>query len=186
MGMAHTSKDRRLAAQFAGESGQSLVEIAVMVPFLTLLVSYAIDVAYILIVAASLTSAAKNAAEYSIQGYLSSAQMSIPPAGPLSSTTSVSNLAISALNSVVSASTTATIQVCSKSVGTSSNLTQCNSYGPTGTPYTPAADPEAPNFMLQRVDVTYTVHPPIPLSFFKQSLLPNTSFHYQVSMRALD
>lgn len=168
------------------QSGQSLVEIAVMVPLLTLLVSYAIDMAYFLIVAASLTSATKNAAEYSIQGYLSAAQSTVPAAGPLSTTTSVSALAISGLSSLVSASTTATVQVCSKSVGTSGNTTACSSFGPTGQSYTPAIDPEAPRFMLQRVDVTYTVKPPIPLSLFKKSILPNTSFHYQVSMRALD
>jgi Flp pilus assembly protein TadG len=171
---------------FLGRSGQSLVEIAIVVPLLTFAIAYAIDFSYLLIVAAALTSAANNAAEYSIQGYLSAAQSSLPTAGPLSTSTSVSALAISGLNSLVSASTTATIQVCSKSIGTAGNATKCSSYGPSGTSYTPATDPEAPRFMLQRVDVTYTVHPPIPLSFFKRSLLPNTSFHYQVSMRALD
>jgi len=36
------------------------------------------------------------------------------------------------------------------------------------------------------VDVTYTIHPPIPLSFFSYSLVPSLKFHRQVSMRVLD
>lgn len=186
MSLTETSRRGKRIARFRGQSGQSLVEIALAVPLLTLLVAYAIDMAYLLVVAATLTTAAKNAAEYSIQGYLSPAQSSIPVAGPTSTATSVSALAVSALNGLVSASTTATIQVCSKSIGTNGNLTKCTAYGPSNKTYAPAADPEAPRFMLQRVDVTYTVHPPVPLSLFKISLLPSTSFHYQVSMRALD
>jgi hypothetical protein len=52
--------------------------------------------------------------------------------------------------------------------------------------FTPATDPEAPTFLLNRVDVTYTVQPPIPLSFFSYPLLPSMKFHRQVSMRAMD
>jgi hypothetical protein len=104
----------------------------------------------------------------------------------MSSVTSVSALALGDLSGLASASTTTTVQVCSKSVGISNNLTQCASYGPAGTTYTPTADPEAPTFLLNRVDLTYTVHPPIPLSFFSYSLLPSLTFHREVSMRVLD
>ena len=186
MGLVKIVKGGINSARLGEQSGQSLLEIALMVPFFTLLVSYTIDMAYLFIVAASLTSAAKNAAEYSIQGYLSAAQSSVPAAGPISTSTSVAALAVANLNSLVKAATTATVQVCSKSVGTNGNATSCSSYGATGTSYTPATEPEAPSCRLQRLDVTYTVQPPIPLSFFSTSLLPQTSFHYQVSMRALD
>ena len=167
-------------------SGQSLVEIAMIAPLLTLLVAYAVDFGYFFIVAATLTSAAKNSVQYSIQGGLSATQAHVPVAGPLTTTTSVSALAVSALSSLVNASTTATIQVCSKANGTSGNSTVCSSYGPSGTSYTPDVDPEAPRFFLQRVDITYTVKPPVPMSFFSVSLMPNLSFHRQVSMRAID
>jgi len=165
------------------EDGQSLVETAIFLPILILLVAYAVDFGYFFIVAANLTSASRNAAEYSIQGFSSPSQSALPIAGPITTNTSVAALAVGDLSSLADSSTTTTVQVCSKSIGTTNNLTNCASYGPAGTVYTPAADPEAPTFYLNRVDVTYTAHPPIPLSFFSYPLLPTMQFHRQVSMR---
>ncbi len=178
------STGNRLA--FRHDGGQSLVETAIFLPILILLVAYAVDFGYFFIVAANLTSASRNAAEYSIQGFASPAQSSLPAAGPITTYTSVAALAVGDLSSLAASSTTTSVQVCSKSVGIGNNVTKCASYGPTGTAYTPAADPEAPTFFLNRVDVTYTVQPPIPLSFFSYSLLPSMQFHRQVSMRELD
>ena len=174
------------ARLFREQAGQSLVEIAVALPVLTLVLAYVIDFGYFFAVAANITSAARVAADYSVQGYLGAAQTTLPPAGPLTTNTSVAAVAVSGMTSLLNASTTATVQVCSKTVGTSGNSTSCSSFGPAGTAYTPGVDPEAPRFLLQRVDVTYTVQPPVPLNFFKLTLLPNLSFHRQVSMRALD
>ncbi|MHB1793805.1 MAG: TadE/TadG family type IV pilus assembly protein [Acidobacteriaceae bacterium] len=171
---------------FRHDGGQSLVETAIFLPILILLVAYAVDFGYFFIVAANLTSSSRNAAEYSIQGFASPAQSTLPAAGPITTYTSVAALAVGDLSSLAASSTTTSVQVCSKSVGISNNVTKCASYGPTGTAYTPAADPEAPSFFLNRVDVTYTVQPPIPLSFFSYSLLPSMQFHRQVSMRELD
>ncbi len=168
------------------ESGQSLLETALFLPLLVLLAFFAVDFGYFFIVAANLSSSSRSAAEYSIQGFQSPGQSSLPAAGPLSSVTSVSALALGDLSGLASASTTTTVQVCSKSVGVSNHLTQCVSYGPAGSSYTPASDPEAPTFLLNRVDVTYTVRPPIPLSFFSYSLVPSLTFHREVSMRVLD
>ncbi len=155
-------------------------------PVLTLLLAYAVDFGYFFIAAANITSSARNAVEYSIMGYSGPAQSNVPPAGPVSTSSSVAALAMADLTSLINSSTTTTVQVCSKVLGMTGNLPKCSSYGPAGTIYTPAADPEAPTFVLQRVDVTYTVQPPIPLSFFGVSLLPNLHFHRQVSMRAMD
>ncbi len=146
---------------------------------------YAVDLGYFFLVAANLTSSARGAAEYSVQGYESASQGVVPAAGPITSTSSVSALAVGDL-SLLDAATTTTVQVCTKSLGMNGNLPNCSSYGPSGTSYTPAADPEAPTFALQRVDVTYTVQPPVPMSFFNYSLLPQLNFHRQVSMRAAD
>jgi Flp pilus assembly protein TadG len=159
-------------------SGQSLLEVAMMLPLLLGLVGYAVDYGYYFIAAANLTSSARNAVQYSVLGYQT--------AGPGSNGTSVVEEALGDLTSLRSSSTTATIQVCSKSLGTTGNLTNCASYGPTATTYTPAQDPEAPHFYLQRVDVTYTVQPPVPMTFFNISLIPLLKFHRQVSMRAMD
>ena len=167
-------------------SGQSLLEIAVMMPFLVLLLAYAIDFGYFFIAAANITSAARNAAEYSILGYQSAGASTLPAAGPATTTNSVAATALADLTSLINSSTKTTVQVCSASNGMNGNLPLCTSYGPTATSYTPAADPEAPTFILQRVDITYTVQPPIPMTFFKVSILPNLSFHRQVSMRAMD
>ena len=167
-------------------SGQSLLEVAVMIPVLLALVAYAVDFGYFFIAAGSITSAAHNSAQYSVLGYEAPDQGPLPPAGPFSSGTSVAEEALGDMTSLINSSTTATVAVCSKSIGTTGNLARCSSYGPAVTSYTPSQDPEAPRFVLQRVDITYTVQPPIPMSFFKVSLLPTMQFHRQVSMRALD
>ena len=170
-------------------SGQSLVEVAVFLPFLVLCLAYAVDFGYFLIVSANLTSSARNAAEYSIQGYQTPGQTVLPAAGPGSTTTSVAWLALSDLAGLADSATQATVQVCSKSVGITNQVTNCSSYGPsvsTSTATAPQTDPEAPTFLLNRVDITYTVEPPIPLNFFSVSLLPTLSFHRFVSMRVMD
>ena len=177
---------RKRKGIFTSTSGQSLLEVAVVIPMLLALVGYAIDFGYFFIAAASITSAARNAAQYSVLGYQAPDQGPLPTAGPSSSGTSVAEEALGDLVSLINSSTTATVEVCSKSNGTTGNLAKCTSYGPTVTSYTPSQDPEAPRFVLQRVDITYTVQPPIPMSFFKVSLLPTMQFHRQVSMRALD
>jgi hypothetical protein len=169
-----------------GVSGQSLVEVAVMIPLLLALVAYAVDFGYFFIAAANITSAARNATQYSVLGYQAPGQGPLPPAGPGSNGVSVAEEAFGDLASLNNSLTTATIEVCSKSLGTTGNLANCGNYGPAVTTYVPAADPEAPRFVLQRVDVTYTVQPPIPMTFFKISLLPTMRFHRQVSMRAMD
>ena len=166
-------------------SGQSLLETALFLPILVLVMAYAVDYGYFFLVAADLTSASHNAVEYSIQGYQGPAQVSVPAAGPIATVTSVASLAVADLN-LLNASTTTTVQVCSESLGMSGNIPLCSSYGPAGTAYTPGTDPEAPTFVLQRVDITYTVQPPVPISFFKVSLISAMQFHRQVSMRVMN
>lgn len=168
------------------DSGQSLLEAALFLPLLLLMVAFAVDAGYMFIVIADLNSSSRSAVEYSVQGYDTPGQASLPVAGPISTVNSVAALAIADLASLAQSSTTTTVQVCSKEIGVTNNVAQCSSYGPAGASFTPATDPEAPTFVLNRVDVTYTVHPPIPLSFFSFTLVPSLQFHRQVSMRALD
>jgi hypothetical protein len=167
-------------------SGQSLAELALTIPIMALLLAYAIDFGYFFIASAAIGNAARDAVEYASAGYQAPGQTTLPSGGPITGTASVSGEAVAGLASFNASATTTTVQVCSKTNGVSNNKAVCTSYGPSGTSYTPAADPEAPNFVLQRVDVTYTVQPPIPLSFFHISLLPSMKVHRQVSMRALD
>lgn len=172
--------------QLSEESGQGLLETALFLPLLVLLAAFAVDFGYFFIVAANLSSSSRNAVEYSIQGYDSPSQSSLPSAGPPSNTVSVAAVAVGDMSGMASASTTTAVEVCSKEVGVTNNVTECIHYGPAGTSYTPGTDPEAPTFLMNRVDVTYTVQPPIPLSIFSVSLIPSLTFHRQVSMRALD
>jgi Flp pilus assembly protein TadG len=181
-------KDKRRGV-LSDTSGQSLVELAVMMPIFALLMCYAVDYGYFFLAAANIESSARNSTQYSILGYQGPAQSGLPNAGPTTDTTSVASLASSELASLTNSGTLTTIGVCSKELGMSTsntNLPKCSNYGATGTSYTPIADPEAPRFVLQRVDVTYTVQPPIPLAFFGTSLLPSMTFHRSVSMRAMD
>lgn len=172
-----------------GASGQSLIEVAVFLPVIFLCAAYAIDFGYFFIVSANLTSSARSAVEYSIQGYSSPGSTSLPSAGPSSTAASVSALALGDLSGIANSGVQTSVQVCSKSVGTTGNVTNCSDYGPSVNSNTTTAaqtDPEAPTFLLNRVDVTYTVEPPIPLTFFKVSLLPTLSFHRYASMRVMD
>jgi Flp pilus assembly protein TadG len=164
------------------EDGQSLIETAMMVPLLLLLVCGAVDYGYFMIAAANLTSAARVAAQYSVQGTASPAQAALPNAFPSSDPKSVSALALADLSGLLNGSTTTTVYVCSQQIGTTGDLTQCQPSGG----YTPDADPEAPTFFLNRVDVVYTVTPPVPMGFFSFQLLPSMKFHRQVSMRAMN
>jgi Flp pilus assembly protein TadG len=168
------------------KSGQSLIEIALMMPVLMLLMGYAVDFSYFFIAAANITSSARNAAQYSVLGYQGPAQNAEPVSGPATVVGSVTALAMSDLQSLIQSSTTTTVQVCSKINGMNGNIPNCSTYGPTAPSYTPIADPEAPRFVLQRVDITYTVQPPVPMSFFRVSFLPSMVFHRQVSMRSMD
>lgn len=168
------------------DGGQSLLETALFLPLLILLIAYAIDFGYFFLVAANLASSSRNAAEYSVQGFNSPGQGTLPAAGPMTDTSTIAGLAVGDLSGLATASTTTTVEVCAKQIGVTNNVTQCATYGPAATSYTPPPDPEAPSFLLNRVDVTYTVQPPIPLSFFSYALVPSLNFHRQVSMRALD
>ena len=160
-----------------------------MMPIFALLLCYTVDFGYFFLAAANISSSAREAAQYSILGYQGPAQSNLPNAGPVSDTSSVAALASDELASLVNSATKTTIGVCTKALGmntVSTSLPKCSNYGVTGTTYAPAADPEAPRFVLQRIDITYTVQPPIPIAFFGTSFLPPMTFHRSVSMRAMD
>jgi Flp pilus assembly protein TadG len=160
--------------------GQSLIELALMVPILTILVCYAVDFGYLFIVATSLSSAARTSVEYASQGTSSPTQAAQPSAS------SVSGLTIAGIGLSSASTSTVSVRVCSSAVGTTlpANTAQCT------TPATGAGtvsgtldvDPESPVFQLNRVDVVFTVTPliPIPVAIF-----PNPSFHRMVEMRSI-
>ena len=162
------------------EEGQSLIELALMIPIFTILVCYAVDFGFFFLVATSLNSAARNAMEYSIQGTSSPAQAAEPSAAQ------VSSLAIASIGLSGASTANVSIQVCSSAVGvnTSNNTTQCTSpsSGAGAVTGTPDVDPESPKFQLNRVDVVYTVTPPVPMPV---SVFPLRTFHRTIEMRAM-
>ena len=173
-----------------GDTGQSLIEAAIILPFLFLLVFNAINFAYFFYVAIHLASAPRDAAEYSIQGSATPSSKACPAAGPSTTATTVSSLAYQNLVGLPGGDS-ATLQICSRMVGTSgtgtSQTSACSKF-PSASSYvfpTPAVDQEAPRFILQRVDVVYTVQPLIPAQPFGITLLPTYTLHRQVSMRAM-
>jgi hypothetical protein len=191
-------------------SGQSLVETVLMMPALLALVLNAVNFGYLFLVVLNLTSASRAAIQYAIIGSQTPGATVLPPAGPPSSNTSVSYLPFQDMLAFVefAQATNATIQVCSAANGvngtgasqvancvsctSSSSGTLCGGVVPPPAGEAPSPDPEAPRFVLNRVDVTYTFSPLIPGTPFNIVVLAacgtgnSCTFHRQVSMRAMN
>jgi Flp pilus assembly protein TadG len=190
------------------DSGQSLVEIALMLPILLILVLNAINFGYFLYVVLNLSTAPRSAVEYSIIGSSAPGGTGLPPAAG-TGTNTASTLTYLDMLGALNASTGISVQVCSKALGTSgsgtaqiskcetcSSSTSCSSTPGAGTP-APDSDPEASTFVLNRVDVQYTFRLLIPGTPFGAVLLPssacsasggnvNCTINRHVSMRAMD
>ncbi len=180
----------RLRKQCGSQSGQSLLETALLIPLLLLLVFNAINFGYYFIVCIHLASAPREGVQYSIQGFETPAHIGLANPGPSTDTHSVSYLTYHDMNTLTGSGTTA-VRVCSMEIGLnnpglSTQTAQCTSYGSAASPAfaAVAADPESPNFVLHRVDVQYTVTPLIKSSPFGL-ITPTLTFHRQVSMRAI-
>ena len=175
---------RKLANQrrFKGQEGQSLLETAIAMPLLLGLAFNIINWGYLWFMVLTLSAAPRMGVQYATQG--GAAGTGTPPVA-----TAVRDLVYDNLTHAISGATTsnAAVQVCSSAIGVDSNTgkTQCTQFGP---PYTfpgPAADPEQPVYVLDRVDVEYNVTPIIPGKAFGIILPANLRFHRQVSMRSL-
>lgn len=179
-----------------------MIETALLLPFLLFLTLNAINLGYFFFVALNLAAAPREGVEYAIQGFQTPATLSLPNAGPActgsTSGASISTLTYNDMIGVLPAPATpcpdiASVQVCTllngvSNPGTANQTANCTSYGPATTFPNPDPDPEAPYFVLHRVDVKYTVIPLIPggPGNFFSLFLPPLTFHRQVSMRAID
>jgi Flp pilus assembly protein TadG len=197
-------KTRRLARNC---SGQALVETALILPLLLLVLLNAINFGYFYLVALNLTSASRSGALYGMIGSATPAGTALPAATGTANTT-VSYLTYQDLTGSLFNPGGATIQVCSAQLGlngtgstqtaaceTCTSSTSCSTSPGTGSP-TPDSDPEAPTFVLNRVDVVYSFSPIIPGTPFGLALLPlsvcsssggtvTCTFRRQLSMRAM-
>jgi len=170
-----------------------MIETALVMPVLVLMLCFAIDIGYFFIVAANLVSSSRNAVLYSGQGFVSPAQQTLPSpgtSGSLADTAGVAGLAGGDLSGLANMTTKTKVQVCSKQLGTTQTsngyVARCSTFPSGSLSYSPDQDPESNNGMLtQRVDVVYTLSPPIPNNFFSFSM-PSLTVHWQAEMRAVD
>src|SRR6266568_798941 len=168
--------------------GQSLVETALMLPLLLLLVCNVVNLGYFFLVIVNLTGASRTSALYSIEGSYPPYARQEAPSGTASGTIlttpgTVAYTVYQDLNGAVWNPTGSTVQVCTQvniNSGTASgvngtgsgqlaNCETCTSSGcgaaGGGTP-APSADPEAPSFVLNQVDINYTFSTLIPGRIF--------------------
>jgi Flp pilus assembly protein TadG len=178
--------------------GQSLVEAALLLPLLLLIVCNVVNLGYFFLVVVNLTGASRSATLYSIEGSYSPYALQEPASGTASGsslTTTPGTVAYAVFQDMTGslASPTAggatSVQVCSQmnlnnGVGVNgsgaSQVANCETCDTTngcsltnsnGTA-SPAinADPEAPDFVLNEVDITYTFTTIIPGTIFNLPL----------------
>ena len=190
-------------------SGQALIESAIIIPFVLMVIFNAINYGYFFYVAQNMAAATRSGALYSIMGSSTPYMSAYPGAG--SSATDITGVANvvyqDMLGALPSASSNASVRVCSPAVGTTTSASivysSCTSFGPAATFPAINYDPEAigtsasaAGFILNRVDINYTFTPLIPGAPFGAVLLgtPDCSlsggnvscvFKAHVSMRAM-
>ena len=179
--------------------GQSLVETAIMLPLLLMLMFNAVNFGYFLLVAVNLTGSSRNSVEYAIMGASTPAHTQPPTAGPTTGgtgTLSVTYLAQQDLTGALVNPTGASVTVCTTSLGTTSGASNCCTYTGTGACANSGSDattdPEA-TFILDEVDVAYTVNTLIPGRIFNIPLQATgmcrggtCTFTRRVRMRAMN
>src|SRR6266851_10362244 len=106
----------RKTALRCGQTGQSLVEITLMLPLLLLVLLNAVNFGYFYLVALNLTSASRSGALYAMIGSSTPAGTALPPAAGTSNLTA-SYLTYKDLTGSLLSPGNATIQVCSAALG---------------------------------------------------------------------
>jgi len=184
-----------------------------MIPFILLLVFNAVNFGYFYYVALNMSAATRSGALYAILGPdtpTNTATAFTTTFAPAVSTTNcvgavdctVQHILYQDMTgSLPSASTNASVQICTQSLGTTgtgaSLKANCTSAGPATFTTAAPSDPEAAttNFVLHQVDVIYTFTPLIPTTAFGAILLATPTctstgtitctFHRKVLMRAM-
>jgi hypothetical protein len=174
---------RRLIRDERHDDGQSLLETAVAMPLVLGVAFNIINLAYFWFMILTLAAAPRQGVQYSAQGGASLSTTSAPSASV------VSTLVYDNMTNAVHGATTSntSVRVCSSAVGVNSSTgaSLCTSFGPSFSFSAITADPEQPVFVMNRVDVGYTVTPLIPGTAFNVVLPANLKFQRHVSMRSL-
>jgi len=163
--------------------GQGLIEAALLIPFLIVIVFNAVNLGYFFFVYLNLATAPRQGAQYSILG-------SVTTVNQLPGAAAVHQLVNDDISGAISAASGSAARVCTLALGTSSphDSTQvplCQVYNAGSDPFTAVLpDPEAPALVLNRVDIAYTVTPPITGGAFNLIMPASLTFHRLVYMRA--
>jgi len=164
-------------------SGQALIETALILPLLLTIVLNAVNFAFFFLMALNITASSRTSGIYSIMGGATTAAMALPKSGSYTTPSTINYLAYQDLTGSVSTPTSSNtgVNVCSSTVGVSgtgsTTVTTCSGTDGIGGgfPTSADADPEAPAFLLGRVDVAYQFSPPIPLTPFNALLLMSSN-----------
>lgn len=142
-----------------------------------------INFGYMWFMVLTLAAAPRMGVQYATQGGAAGTSTAAP------STTTVSNLVYENLTHAINGANTSNVgvRVCSSAAGVNpvTNVALCDQFGPAFGFPAPAADPEAPVYVLARVDVGYTLKPIIPGKAFNIILPASLTCRRQVSMRSL-
>lgn len=163
--------------------GQGLIEAALLLPFLVVITLNAVNLGYFFFVYLNLATAPRQGAQYSILG-------SVTTVNQLPGSDAVHQLVNDDISGAISAASGSPTRICTLALGTSSphDSTQvplCQMYNSGNDPFTAIQpDPEAPALVLNRVDIAYTVAPPVPGRMFNLVMPPSMTFHRTVYMRA--
>ena len=159
-----------------------------MLPLLLLVVCNVVNLGYFFLVTVNLTGASRTSTMYSIEGSYTPYAQQEPGSGGSAPTTTPGTVAYTVyqdLNGGLVNPTSATVQVCTQlntnpatgsgvngsGSGQLANCESCTSSGCSaannynGSP-APSADPEAPSFVLNQVDISYSFNTLIPGQIF--------------------
>jgi Flp pilus assembly protein TadG len=169
--------------------GAGLLETAVAMPVLFAIAFNIINLAYFWFMVLTLSAAPRQAVQFSVQGGAASDNGGPPK------TDAVSQVVFDNMTNAVKGATSSNtaVRVCAANSFAAVNTTigtGCDPYGNTAftfpAPTTACCkDPEAPFFVMNRVDVEFTVTPIIPGAAFGVLLPSNLKFSRHVSMRSL-
>lgn len=185
--------------------GQSIMETALLLPIMLLIAFNAINFGYFFFVALNLAAAPRSGVQYSILGFATPKQLELPDPGPADTMTSVSYLTYQDVAGVLVGYPNARVQVCGSQLGLDAQQrakccqTASSSSACAANSNVAGHDPEydstanTTRFVRNQVDIFYDVVPiipafelPTPAGPISLTLVPNLTFHRQVSMRAME
>jgi Flp pilus assembly protein TadG len=187
-GMAQRATGRAVVAGASGpifdrwlqrllrNQGQALIEYILVIPLVFVLAVNMVNFGAFFYAFVTVANAARAGADYAILGGASVASGHTAAASPSQITTLITTDIASLPNNP-----SLSVNICQNNNGTVTVLS--------GTCSSMASDPEAANYVLTSIDVTYTYQPLIPLFSFPnlhiRATLPTTTIHRRAVMRSI-